>query len=284
MYKRSIDILKSVIEEYPNRKNSIEIIHHKENKGLPQARRTGYLYAKGKYIAHCDSDDWPAFNMYEKLYNKAVEDDLDMVRCLHYVTNDNGIEVLQRPAYNGNDAYKAMSELIAVKGWNPIWNKMFKRCLYSEDILLPQANMLEDFVLVLQLLMRSQKIGNIDEPLYYYYINPNSICNYKQEGTDVQNALNAKKNVDLMIEILESASLLQKFQKEVVVLKYCAKWKLIPSFYSYAKYKYWKVIYPEIDLKVLVSNFIDIRSKIQYLMIMFRIYPVYQSLKKRFHV
>lgn len=55
---RSIEILDNVIKEYPNRRTDIKIVHHKENKGLAQARQSGIKVATGEYFVHCDSDDW----------------------------------------------------------------------------------------------------------------------------------------------------------------------------------------------------------------------------------
>ena len=55
---RSIDILNEVINDYPARKQQIRIVHHKENKGLPFARQSGWQVATGEYVANCDSDDW----------------------------------------------------------------------------------------------------------------------------------------------------------------------------------------------------------------------------------
>lgn len=68
----SIDILLKVINEYPQRKNQIKILHHEVNKGLPAARQTGIKVAKGDYIAHCDSDDWVTSNAYQEMYETAL--------------------------------------------------------------------------------------------------------------------------------------------------------------------------------------------------------------------
>ena len=68
----SITVLERVIKDYPNRKSQITILHHETNKGLPQARKTGLLSARGDYIAHCDSDDWVDHKLFALMYEKAV--------------------------------------------------------------------------------------------------------------------------------------------------------------------------------------------------------------------
>lgn len=64
---KSVEVLQGVIEEYPKRKSQTIIVRHEVNKGLPQARKTGVAAAHGEFITHCDSDDWVAPEMYEKM-------------------------------------------------------------------------------------------------------------------------------------------------------------------------------------------------------------------------
>ena len=42
----SIEVLKDVLQEYPERAEQVQIVTHKSNQGLPVARRTGLNYAK----------------------------------------------------------------------------------------------------------------------------------------------------------------------------------------------------------------------------------------------
>ena len=58
---KSFAILKKVISEYTNRVRQIVFLEHKVNKGLPAARNTGLSVATGKYVFHCDSDDFIEF-------------------------------------------------------------------------------------------------------------------------------------------------------------------------------------------------------------------------------
>ena len=39
----SIDIIKNVLQDYPERRRSVIFCRHEENKGLPAARKTGIL-------------------------------------------------------------------------------------------------------------------------------------------------------------------------------------------------------------------------------------------------
>ena len=54
---------------------------HKKNEGLGMARNTGVQAAVGEYVAFVDSDDAVEPEMYAEMYEKAVEEDCDIVMC-----------------------------------------------------------------------------------------------------------------------------------------------------------------------------------------------------------
>ena len=73
-----------IVEEYKEKYKNKIIYLEKENGGLSDARNYGIQYAKGEYIAFLDSDDYVDRKMYEKLYNKAIENNSDIVECDFY--------------------------------------------------------------------------------------------------------------------------------------------------------------------------------------------------------
>jgi len=77
----SIDLLCSVLEEFPQRKEQVRIINQPHNMGAAKAREVGIKAATGEYIIHCDSDDWVDCDMYRQMYEKAKADNLDYVIC-----------------------------------------------------------------------------------------------------------------------------------------------------------------------------------------------------------
>ena len=54
---KSIDIVKNLLDYYPNRKENVKIIIHEKNLGTSVSRRQGILEARGEYVIYCDSDD-----------------------------------------------------------------------------------------------------------------------------------------------------------------------------------------------------------------------------------
>lgn len=69
-----------IIDKYAKKDNRIKVIN-KENGGQGAARNEGIDVASGEYIGFVDSDDWIDLDMYEKMYEIAKEEDLDISIC-----------------------------------------------------------------------------------------------------------------------------------------------------------------------------------------------------------
>ena len=72
----SSEIIKKYEEKYENIKS-----YSKKNGGLSDARNYGLKYVTGEYVAFLDSDDYVDKTLYEKMYNKAIEEKADYVEC-----------------------------------------------------------------------------------------------------------------------------------------------------------------------------------------------------------
>jgi len=77
-----------VLNEMKN-DNRIILLRHKERKGTLLTRVDGIRYSSGSYIIQIDQDDIYLNNLlFEKLYNKSKELDLDLI-YFNYFTSDN---------------------------------------------------------------------------------------------------------------------------------------------------------------------------------------------------
>ena len=76
----SFYIIKEFEKKYENKIKYFE----KENGGSADARNQGILHATGDYIAFLDPDDYVELDIYEKMYNKAIEENSDIVECNFY--------------------------------------------------------------------------------------------------------------------------------------------------------------------------------------------------------
>lgn len=73
-------IIDKYVKKYPDKVKSFI----KENGGQGSARNYGLKQANGDYIGYVDSDDYVELDMYEKLYNKVISDNLDIAICDNY--------------------------------------------------------------------------------------------------------------------------------------------------------------------------------------------------------
>ena len=79
----STDTSLKILKDYLSRDKRIKIID-KENAGYGHTMNIGMDMAKGEYIAIVESDDYILPDMFEILYEKASENDLDFVKSDYY--------------------------------------------------------------------------------------------------------------------------------------------------------------------------------------------------------
>ena len=73
------DIVRWVMEDYPERMPQVKIVRHERNKGIAPTRRTGVEVATGDYVIFIDGDDYSEPKLAELAYDKAVETGADIV-------------------------------------------------------------------------------------------------------------------------------------------------------------------------------------------------------------
>lgn len=75
----STDNSLSIAKSYANNDNRFLVLYQ-ANKKQGAARNTGLMYARGTYIQFLDADDAMVLNAYEVLYEKAANEELDILR------------------------------------------------------------------------------------------------------------------------------------------------------------------------------------------------------------
>ena len=168
-------IVKRFLKNYPEKIVYLE----KENGGLSDARNYGIPYAKGKYVAFLDSDDYVEKDMYEKMYTLAKKENSDMVQCNFYWEY---IEE-QKRKLGDLEEYQNKKEMI-VKGRVEAWNKLIRReVLENPDIRFPKGLRYEDVEFTYKLVPFINKVSFIKEPFVHYVQRGNSISNSQNERT-----------------------------------------------------------------------------------------------------
>ena len=165
----SQEIIEKYLSKYPEKIKS----YIKENGGQASARNLGIKEATGDFIAFVDSDDWIELDMYEKLYNKANNDNLDIVCCNTYLVI-NGEKIKNEPVKLITDDITKKYILLE----SGPCNKIFKReIIQSNNIRFFENHIYEDLATIPTFALYTKKIAYIDSYLYNYLIREGSTMN-----------------------------------------------------------------------------------------------------------
>lgn len=193
-------IIKIYTENYPDK---IKVIN-KENGGLSDARNYGIPYATGEYIAFLDSDDYVELDTYEKMYNKAKEDDSDLVEC------DFIWEYPDRKKVDTGKIYKNKKEMLTYARV-VAWNKLIKRSLIEEHkIEFPKGLRYEDVEFFYKMVPYYNKVSFVKEPLIHYIQRSSSISNTQNERTKEIFTI-----MDNVIEYYKENNLYEEYKTEL---------------------------------------------------------------------
>ena len=145
-----------------------------KNQGIGKTRNFGIDKANGKYLMFCDSDDYLEENTCELLFNKAINDDLDLVVCDFYREQEDGQKRAEKIISFENTTLKEKPILLKEINASP-WNKIYSTSLIkNNNIRFNETLKYEDTPFVFIVLDKAKKIGKIDEYLNHYIIHNNS--------------------------------------------------------------------------------------------------------------
>lgn len=169
-----------ICDEYAKRDSRIKVLH-KVNGGLVSARKAGLQIAQGEYIGYVDGDDWIESDFYERLMEKAEENNADIVasgfikdmvdsctlkrnslECGYYSKNDIVNRIIPKMMFDDNSFEPGL--------FTYVWNKVFKRTVLLE----PQMNVPdsislgEDSACVYPAVLRADSLYITDDCLYHY--------------------------------------------------------------------------------------------------------------------
>lgn len=239
----SMEVIHNIVNEYNvkngSEKMTIRIVNHTTNRGLAAVRNTGLSLAQGIYIIHIDSDDWIEPNMLEALYNKAEEENADMVMCDFWCTYKNHEELIQQ---NFTTKKEFLGRVLGGRSI-ALWNKLIRREIYTfNDIKNEEGyDQGEDYMTMMYLVYFSQKISYIPQPFYHYLkINPTSICN---------TPMNDKKRRSYLRQIQVASEFIQTYKldeyKEILAKISLSTKCLLLATTRGKEQKYYSSLYPE---------------------------------------
>lgn len=165
----SPDNSQNIIDLYQKKDNRIISII-KKNGGQGSARNEGLRIARGEYIVFVDSDDWIDEKMLEVLYNKAKQDNCDIVVSNAYKVYGNRkvkYDMIMTSGENDIDTYM-------LNGTGPL-AKLIKRDLIIDNkLFFPEKIIYEDYACIPLYGLFAKKISYVNKYFYYYLIRENS--------------------------------------------------------------------------------------------------------------
>ena len=200
-------IIDKYTKKYVNFKGFI-----KENGGLSDARNYGIKKAKGDFVALVDSDDYVANDFLEKMYNKAIKDNLDIVVCdTVNVYEDGRKQLIKSDLHYSNSNIK--NYLLAPPTG---CIRLYKRNLLLKEEF-KKGILYEDLELVPGLVLQTKKVGFLEEGLYYYLQRSGSIMKqvkFNEKILDIFKVLDVNyqkltKKYSLEVEYLYITNLLR---------------------------------------------------------------------------
>lgn len=217
----STDDCPAILRHFAEKYDYIKVIRQ-PNRGMSMARNAGMEAAQGKYFSFVDSDDYVAPTFLEELYRACEENDADIACCyyyFHFIDNDFLFEYPFR--YKGVlSRAQAMDKLLRdMQIQSLVWNKLYRRTLFTDYNIQFPAMYFEDMVTTNKVFAHANCVAVIDRPLYYY----------NQHSASTLATMNAGKINDFIHAMaivrisLERNGLYEKYRKsyQALVRKTC---------------------------------------------------------------
>jgi glycosyltransferase involved in cell wall biosynthesis len=168
----STDDSLSICREYAANFSNIKIINKTVNEGLAITGNTGIEAANGEYIILVDNDDIIPPYAYEKLYNKAKENNSDIVTGkANFLIGDYQYEMHDYE----NSVWKQECTIKSAKDFSTLfhdafyWNKIIRRALIVDnDIKLPKDMIYADRKFVHTCFIHADTISIIPDCVYLW--------------------------------------------------------------------------------------------------------------------
>lgn len=148
---------------------------NKSNGGASSARNFGLDHMHGDYVIFADSDDFVSPDYLNNLYLAIKKGSFDIVQCGHQEVND---ITFTAPCVSYSDL--DLKEVPIVQALNCrkykvcVWGKIYSKYLFA-NFRFKEGIIYEDDASYYQIAYLANKLGILDETLYFYYMSDNSV-------------------------------------------------------------------------------------------------------------
>ena len=172
-----------VVDRYAAGDNRFRVVAHERNRGLMQARKTGYMMAEGDYVLFCDSDDYLPPRAVETFYNEAMRTGADVVSGdLTLVFPDDDRQEMRRSVLKyGSAMIPVYKSLLLDEYHHNLCGKLFRRSLLQDHdyTTIEHFTNGEDGFLFYQVMEHVGKVVHLQKPLYCYVQNDKSSTRFR---------------------------------------------------------------------------------------------------------
>ena len=173
----STDNSLEILKEYAKKDSRITVITQ-QNLHAGVARNAGLAVAKGEYLSFLDSDDFFELNMLEETYNKAKNDNAEIIIFGNYVYDQTKLKDIRKTTYLEKFLKKSpfspeefSNDLFLISNPNA-WTKLFKKDIVKKNnVFFEKYISCNDITFVNTMLTLAHRISLINNPYIHYRIN-----------------------------------------------------------------------------------------------------------------
>lgn len=171
IYTPCTDGTLAILQDYCNQYSNFKLVYNYKGRGVSVARNEGLAAAQGEYIAFVDGDDRVEPEYLQRLYDAIREADADIACCNYFISPSKSKPFVhafpvREGVYNSQTLLKTLIRDDRLQFY--LWNKLWKRSLFTEHAVTFTNMCFEDTPVSVQLFYYAKSVTVIRDPLYYY--------------------------------------------------------------------------------------------------------------------